>query len=226
MTSRILRTLELAIAIAAVAWLGGCSTASLFDSEAPIPTNYVLAPVPAAATPTPSRASEVDVAIARPDVIPGLDSRRIAVLKGRLLDHYKGTEWGGSVSEVVQTLLVRSIDQQQLFRSVTSEQTRVSAEYLLDVEVRDFQSEYADDGGNPQVRVTFISRLIRIRDRELISTITSTSLRPAADNRMNAVAAAFESAAQQAALDLAGKSASAIAGDVEKNPSATERKKG
>jgi cholesterol transport system auxiliary component len=162
-------------------------------------------------------------------VIPGLDSRRIAVLKGRLLDHYKGTEWGGSVTEIVQTMLVGSLDRQQMFRSVTSEQTRVSAEYILDVEVRDFQSEYADDGGTPQIRVTFVSRLIRIKDRELIATILSSAVKPAEDNRMGAVAAAFESAAQQAALDLAGKAASAIDTDVGKAPAtpvAPERRKG
>jgi cholesterol transport system auxiliary component len=222
------RILETIAAVAGVTWLCGCSTASLFDSETPIPTNYVLAAAPPAKAPTPSRASNVDLAIARPDVIPGLDSRRIAVLKGRLLDHYKGTEWGGSVTEVVQTLLVGSLDQQQLFRSVTSEQTRVSADYILDVEVRDFQSEYAegDAGGSPQVRVTFISRLIRIKDRELIATLVSTALKPAADNRMGAVAAAFESAAQQAALDLAGKAASAVATDVDKNPVSAEPRKG
>lgn len=210
------RVLQRSAAAATVAWLCGCSTASLFDSETPIPTNYMLAPAPAAKAPTQSRASNVDVAIARPDVAPGLDSRRIAVLKGRLLDHYKGTEWGGSVSEVAQTMMVRSLDQQQLFRSVTSEQTRVSAEYLLDVEVRDFQSEYDEGAANPQVRVTFVSRVIRIRDRELVATIISTSLQPAADNKMGAVAAAFELAAQQASLDLAGKAASAIDADVGK----------
>jgi len=224
MKSRLLETIA---AAAGVAWLCGCSTASLFDSETPVPTNYVLAAAPLAKAPTPSRASTIDLAIARPDVIPGLDSRHIAVQKGRLLDHYKGTEWGGSVSEVVQTLLVGSLDQQQLFRSVTSEQTRVSADYILDVEVRDFQSEYAEgDGGSPQVRVTFVSRLIRIKDRELIATLVSTALKPAADNRMGAVAAAFESAAQQAALDLAGKAASAVATDVDKNPASTEPRKG
>jgi len=210
--------LRVSAAVAGVAWLCGCSTGSLFDSETPIPTNYVLAPAPPAQAPTQSRASAVDLAIASPDAIPGLDSRRIAVLKGQLLDHYKGTQWGGSVSQIVQTLLVASLDHQQVFRSVTSEQTRVSAEYLLDVEVRDFQAEYGEGGGSPQVRVTFISRLIRIRDRELIATITSTALKPAGDDRLGAVAAAFESAAQLAALDLAGKSASAVDSDLAKNP--------
>jgi len=196
--------------------LAACSTASLFDSEMPIPQSYVIAAVPAAKAPTASRASNIDIAIARPDVVPGLDSRRIAVLRGQQLDHYRRNEWGGSVTEIVQTLLVSSLDQQQLFRSVTSEQTRVSSEYLLDVEVRDFQAEYADKAANPQVRVTMIARLIRVSNRELVATINSTALQAATDNKMGAVAAAFEVAAQKVALELAGKSAAAVAEDQER----------
>lgn len=200
-------------ALSAGAWLTGCSTASLFDSETPTPTSYVLAPVPPATDATPSSASNVDVAIARPDVGPGLDTRRIAVLRGRQLDYYRGTEWGGSVPEIVQTLLVTSLDDQKLFRSVTSEQTRVSSEYLLDVEVRDFQAEYDSENGIPQVRVTMVARLIRIADRELIGSLAATAVLPAKDNRMSEVAAAFETASRQVALEIAGKSATAINAD-------------
>ena len=204
------------VSLLATLALGACSTSSLFDSEMPVPQSYVIAPVPPAKAPTESRASSVDVAIARPDVAPGLDSRRIAVLRGQLLDHYRRNEWGGSVTEIVQTLLVSSLDQQQLFRSVTSEQTRVSSDYLLDVEVRDFQAEYADAAATPNVRVTLISRLIRVTNRELVATMQSTALQPANDNRMGAVAAAFEVAAQKVALDLAGKSATAVVEDQER----------
>lgn len=206
--------------------INGCSTGSLFDSESAVPSSYVLAPLPPArGQAAPSRASTVDISVARPDVSPGLDSRRIAVLRGRQLDHYKGSEWGASVTEVMQTLLVSSLDQQQLFRSVTSEQTRVSAEYLLDVEVRDFQSEYGAAGGNPQVRVTLISRVIRMVDRALVATINSTALHPADDNRMSAVVAAFEAATHKVALDLTGKAAAAIAADQENKPENRDRRK-
>jgi cholesterol transport system auxiliary component len=206
-----------------VVLLTGCSTGSLFDSKTPVPTSYVLAPLPPASAATPSRASQVDVAIARPDVAPGLDTRRIAVLRGQQLDYYRGTEWGGSVTEVMQTVLVSSLDDQRLFRSVTSEQTRVSNEYLLDVEVRDFQAEYSGSAELPQVRVTIISRLIRVADREIIATINSSALHPAAANRMGEVAAAFEAATQQVALDLAGKAAAAVVADQERAPNTAAR---
>lgn len=187
---------------------------SLFESDIPVPSHYVLAAAPAAANATSSAASAVDLAIGRPDVAPGLDTARIAVLRGRELDYYRAAQWGGTVTEIVQSLLVGTVQDQKLFRSVTAEQARVSSSYLLDPEVRDFQAEYTAGKSAPDVRVTIIGRVIRIADRRLVDTISATATQSAADNRMNAVAAAFEAAAQQVALELSRNAAASIASDV------------
>jgi cholesterol transport system auxiliary component len=157
----------------------------------------------------------VDLSIGRPDVAPGLDTNRVAVLRGRQLDYFRAAQWGGSVAEVTQALLVNSFQGQQLFRSVTSEQARVSGDYMLDIEVRDFQAEYAGDAA-PQIRVTIVGRVIRINDRALVDTLIATARKPAGENRMNSVAAAFETAGQQVALELAKQAAAAVAKDKER----------
>lgn len=188
---------------------------SLFESDIPVPRHYVLAPAPPASSATSSAASAVDLAIGRPDVAPGLDTSRIAVLRGRELDYFRAAQWGGNVTETVQSLLVSTLQDQQLFRSVTAEQTRVSGTYLLDPEVRDFQAEYVDGKSAPDIRVTIVARVIRIGDRRLVDTISATSVRSAAENRMTAVAAAFEAASQQVALELSSNAARIIANDVQ-----------
>lgn len=192
----------------------GCG-GSLFESDIPAPTRYVIASVPPAAAPVASAASQVDLSIGRPDVAPGLDSERIAVLRGRELDYYRGVQWSGRVVDVVQTFLTGSLQEQQLFRSVTPEQARVSGDYLLDTEVRDFQAEYTEGKAAPQAHVTIIGRVIRVVDRNMIDTVTASATFPAADNRMAAVAAAFEAAAQQVALEMSQKAAAIIAKDSE-----------
>jgi cholesterol transport system auxiliary component len=186
---------------------------SLFESDIPAATRYVLAAVPPAASPSTTAASEVDLAISRPDVAPGLDTEGVAVLRGRQLDYYRAAKWGGTVTEVVQALLINSFQDQHLFRSVVAEQTRVSGDYIFDVDVRDFQAEYAAGDGPPVAHVTIIGRLIRLADREMISTVSATASKAATENRMGPVAAAFESAAQQVALELANKTAAATAAD-------------
>ncbi len=211
-----MRSMVGSLALLIAVSLSGCSTSSLLDSELPVPTSYVLASLPAAAQPTQSKASQVDIAIGRPDVAPGLDTSRIAVLRGRQLDYYRGVQWGGNTLEVVQTLLVSSLQDQQLFRSVTPEQARVAGAYMLDSEVRDFQAEYSDRGGAPSIRITIVGRLIRIADRALVDTVVAGATRPAADNRMTEIAAAFEAAAHDVVRSIARDAAAAVSRDRER----------
>jgi cholesterol transport system auxiliary component len=200
-----------AVLVVATLACGGCG--SLLDSKLPVSTSYVLGSAPAASVGVTR--SEADLSIGRPDLAPGLDSERIAVLKGRQLDYYRGAQWGGRTTEVVQTLLVESFEDQQLFRSVTAEQSRVSSDYVLDVSVRDFQAEYASENDAPTAHVTIMGRLIRVSDRQLVQTFSATAENKASDNRMSEVAAAFEAAAQKVVLELAQKTATAIASDTQ-----------
>jgi cholesterol transport system auxiliary component len=190
---------------------GGCG--SLLKTELPPSTSYVLASAPAGSSGVTR--SDADLSIGRPDLAPGLDTERIAVLKGRQLDYYRGAQWGGRATEIVQTLMVESFEDQQLFRSVTTEQSRVSSDYLLDVSVRDFQAEYASDNEAPTAHVTIVGRLIRVKDRQLVETLAATAQSKASDNRLSEVAAAFEAAAQKVVLELAQKTATAIAADAQ-----------
>jgi cholesterol transport system auxiliary component len=190
--------------------LAGC-TASLFDSESPVPMSYVLASAPATTLSLPH--VDVDVAVERPDAAPGLDSDRIAVLKGRQLDYYRGVRWGSPAPEVAQVLLVDSFEDQHIFRSVTREQSRVGSDYVLDLQLRDFQAEYAQGSAIPTIRVGAVVRLVRVADRQLVATLTAESRATAAEDRMGSVAAAFEKAADAVALDLLQQLAPAIAAD-------------
>lgn len=187
-----------------------CSTGSLFDSDVPVPTAYVIAPAPAGSV-TGAPTTQVDVSIGRPDFAPGLDTDRIAVLTERKLDYYRRVRWGGRTAEVVQSMLVATINDQQLFRSVTAEQARVATDYMLDVEVRHFEADA--HSAIPEAHVMIIGRLIRVVDRKLVTTVSSSARVAASEDRMSAVAAAFESAAQKVSLDLAQQLATAVAAD-------------
>lgn len=211
MTSRMnTRTKAGLLAVAALS-CAACSTGSLFDSDVPVPSSYVISPAPAGSV-TGAPVTQVDVSIGRPDFAPGLDTDRIAVLKGRNLDYYRGVRWGGRTVEVVQSMLVSTINDQQLFRSVTAEQARVANDYMLDVEVRHFEADYAN-GTTPEVHVMIIGRLIRVVDRKLVTTTSSEARVPASEERMAAVMVAFESAARKVSLDLAQQTAVAVAAD-------------
>lgn len=186
-------------------------TGSLFDSDLPVPMSYVIASAPPGSI-TGVPATQADISIGRPDFAPGRDSDRIAVLKGRHLDYYRGARWGGRTAEVVQSMLVSSMNDQGLFRSVTAEQARVATDYMLDVEVRHFEASYPND--IPEAHVMIMGRLVRVVDRKLVTTVSGEARVPAAAERMAAVAQAFEAASQKVALELARQTAIAVAEDV------------
>lgn len=194
--------------IATLLLLSGC-TGSLLESKIPVPTIYVLAAAPAA-SPTTS-ALPVDIAVSQPTIAPGLDTDRIAILlESRRLDYYREAQWGAALPQVAQSLVVGSLQNHQFFRSVTTEQARVTTHFLLDLEVRNFQAEYASEGAAPIVRVTLVASLIRIKDRKLVGIVPATATVQASANRLSAVIQAFESAGQQAAVSLGKQAASVI----------------
>jgi len=198
------------LTVVAVCLCVAACTSSILQSKIPTPNIYVLAAMPVDVATVATL--PVDLAVARPTAVPGLDSDRIAVLhEERRLDYYQESQWGAALPEVVQSLLVGSLQNQKLFRSVTTEQARVSASYLLDLEIRDFQAEYASDSAPPTVRVTLIGSLIRIKDRKLIGIFPTTFTTTAAANRLGAVIAAFESTARQAVAAMGKQTASTVA---------------
>jgi ABC-type uncharacterized transport system auxiliary subunit len=213
MTRSRLNTLRVACVVVSAALLNACSVSSLLDSNQPIDTIYVLASPPPAATAQPIAA---DLAITFPRLAPGLGGDRVAVLKGRELNYYYGARWGAELGQVVQNFMVRTLAGQGAFRSVATEDARMTSTYSLALEVPHFQAEYSGADA-PQAHVAFIGRVLRVSDRSLVQTVKADALVAAQSNRLSAVIAAFEQAAQQASLELAEQVAAAARADAGMN---------
>lgn len=187
-------------------------TGSLLDSEAPVAQTYVLAPL--AVVQGAPAASVLDVVVGEPSAAPGLESQRIAVLHpDRRLEYFAGAQWGSTAAHVMQSLVVGSMQNQGLFRSVTPAPAGTAATHIVDFELRDFQAEYAAAATAPTVRVSIVANVIRVADRSLLRSVPVTAVVPASENRLTAVVAAFEAAAQQVATTLSRETATALAAD-------------
>ncbi len=205
------RSIFFAPIFAGLAGLAGC-TGSLLDSEAPAAEIYVLAPAPAANNSTGG--GTLDVVVAEPSAAPGLLTERIAVLHpDRRLEYYARARWGSTAARVMQSVVVGSLQNQFTFRSVTAAPAGTAANYIIDFELRDFQAEYAGKDAIPQVRVTVVANVIRVADRRLVKVVPANATVRATENRLAAVIAAFESAAQQVATTIGRDTASALAAD-------------
>jgi len=185
---------------AALVAMSGCG-GGLLQSDGPPERIYTLRAAPS----SPLHGAEpldVRLSVARPRVAPGLASERIAVRTGQHeLDYYEGARWGDGAAVVVQSFLVDSLRQSGAFALVSSQAAPVAANYLLDLELRDFQAEQEGDAA-PVARVAFVATLIEIGSRRALASFDVVAEAPAAVNRLSAVVDAIERAAHEAATEL------------------------
>src|SRR5690606_1049094 len=143
-------------------------TAGIFETSLPEPYIYRITAAPA--QPAPSRqtgfALPVDLAIARPIVRPGLFTERIALHRpGHRVDYFAGSRWGATADLVVQKLLIDTLRSTGRLRSVQSDLSAFSAQFLLQTELQDFQAEY-DGEDAPVAHVRLVCTVGRLRARQ------------------------------------------------------------
>jgi cholesterol transport system auxiliary component len=191
----------------------GC-TGSLFQSKAAPPSIYLLSaklePAPAAPAPAPGPAVSVapkaipaDLAILRPRVRAGLETDRIAVLyPDRRLEYFADARWSGPLDELVQDLALQAFDTGAGLRNVSADASAFASGYWLELEVADFQAEYASSGAAPTIHVHFLARLGGAGDRRILATFDAGARETATDNRLTAIVDAYERAADAALADI------------------------
>lgn len=183
--------------LALMLWLTAC-TGNLLQSKVAEPQVYVIAP---AAVQPASVAYPVQLAVSLPSAAPGLDTARIAVLRdGNRLDYFYGARWGGTAPHVVQSFLVSLLQAQQGLKITVAENARIDADYLLELDLRDFQAEY--DGAAPVAHVSLAATLVHIKSRRALRLLRAEARAPAQENRLGAAVPAFQIALQEASVSI------------------------
>jgi ABC-type uncharacterized transport system auxiliary subunit len=201
-----------ALVLAAIG-LTAC-TGSLFQSKAAPPTVYLLSPgmgsaasgAPAAgasAAGTPAAIIPADLTVLKPRLRPGLESDRIAVLyPDRHLDYFAGARWSGPLAEVLQDLAVQEFRAHANLRSVSGDASVFASAYWLEIEVTEFQAEYASAAAAPTVHVHFLARLGGSGDRRILGQFEANAQQPAVENRLTAIVDAYARAADAAWVEI------------------------
>jgi cholesterol transport system auxiliary component len=196
-------------AIVLACTLAACS-GSLFRSHAPPPSTYLLSVRPPEAAPADV---PVDLTVLMPRVRTGLDTDHIAVLyPDRRLDYFAGARWSGSLDEVMQDLLQQALRSYGRFRNVHTDTSAFNAGYWLEVDVVDFQAEYAADAASsaPVAHVRILARVGTSLERRVLGQFQAEARQRASDNRLTAIVAAYNQAADQALATLAADTVQAL----------------
>jgi cholesterol transport system auxiliary component len=196
--------------------LAGC--AGLLHSSAPPEQVYYLrAPEAAAAAAPASRSASLRVG--HVSAAPGLDSPRIMLVRAdQRMDFYAGSRWAAPAPEVIEALAVQTLRGSGAWSSVEDSTSPFPSDYVLQVQVRRFEADYAEAGAAPVVQVSFDCILGRREGRDVVATFIATGSAPAAANRLGAVVAAFEQASSSALNALAQQSEQAVRADPHRTP--------
>ncbi len=177
-----------AVAVAAAA-LGGCT---LPGSGEP-PQLYTLTPKSTFDGDLPT--VDWQLIVERPITSAGLNSHRIALQRTPVtLDYFAHANWTDAVPELVQDLLIESFENTGKIKAVSRESTQLRADYVLQLELRDFQAEYDTAGKPPLIHVRLSDKLIRMPDRSIVGSNTVERSVRAESGDMASIVLAFDEA--------------------------------
>lgn len=198
--------------LGAVLAMSGCG--SLLETTIPAPQAYVLRLPPATATPSPTPAGSI--LVQRPEPGPGLDSWNIALLRSdRRFDFYAASHWAAPAPDLIESVIVDALRAGGAFASVFDDSSPFAPRYDLRCNLRRFEADYtvARGAGAPTIFVALDCTVGRHRDRELLGSFVAEGSAVAAEDRLNAVVAAFETAATKAVVELERGAREAVARD-------------
>ena len=190
--------------------LASCS--GVFDSDLAAPQSYVLRVPPVSGAEVVGGAGRL--VVQRPDAGPGLASERIALLRSeQRFDFYAASRWAAPAPDVISSVMIDTLRATGAFSAVLDDSAPYPARYSLRCTLRRFEADYTKGSGAPTVFVTLDCAMGRRRDRELLASFTAQGSAKAAEDRLSAVVAAFESATAAAMSELGRAASAAVANE-------------
>jgi len=180
--------------VPALSLLSGCFSG--LNSKAAPEQRYLLR----AEIAKPSAAAQPagTVQVLRPIASPGLVGSRIAVMRsGARLDYYANARWAEETPALLQSQIIDALRRGGRFTTVESDTEPFAAQYLLSVDIANFQAQYTDPGP-PTVFVALNCTLGRRTDRSVIVSFAAQGTARASADHLEAVVAAFATASSQA----------------------------
>jgi cholesterol transport system auxiliary component len=188
--------------------LAGCT--GLFHSNARPEQVYILRALSTQHAPDPAPV-KASLRLSRPTTAPGLESAAIMLVQSdRRMSFYLASRWAAPTSSMVETLAVEKLRGSGLWQSVGDSTSSFPADYVLQVSVRRFEADYTGGGTAPDIHVVLDCMLGKREGREVIASFLARGEAPAAANRLSAVVAAFETAANAAVDSLSAQAAQAV----------------
>ena len=158
----------------------------------PPPDLYVLSPK----STFPDDLPTVDwqLVVEEPSTAKGIDTDRIAIAPHPLeVKYLAGSRWADRAPRMIQQLLIQSFENSQKIVSVGRQSIGLRSDFLLKIELREFQAEKTAEGGT-QVRVRLNLKLVRQAVGMIVASQSFESVKPAASEGVPDIVEAFDNA--------------------------------
>src|SRR3954447_20043400 len=141
--------------------------------------------------------------IATPTAPAGLDTKPMAVINSPVgIDYFAEGEWVDRPPFLVKEALIEGFQKSGAFTGVSSEGLGLSADYVLNTDIRDFTAVYDSPNGPPLARVRIAAELITMPGRNIAATISVTREARAGAVDLPAIVNAFNQALGEAIRDI------------------------
>jgi cholesterol transport system auxiliary component len=179
-------------------------------SNAPASQTYILrAHAPQA--PAAARPAESSLRVALPIPAPGLYSERIVLVQpDHRMSYFAASQWAAQLPKLVETLAIERLRATGDWAAVIDSESPFASDYFLQISIRRFEAEYTSETAPPTAQVAFDCAIGRRADHVLLASFTAQGAATASANRVGAVVAAFEEAANSALSELTTDSAAAV----------------
>ena len=141
--------------------------------------------------------------VIEPPLAPaGLDTTRIALHRAVIeLEYYARANWTDLAPAMIQTLVVESFENSGKIVAVGRESLGLRADFVLKMELREFQSEYTTNE-RPNAHVRLNAKMVKMPQRTIIGSESFEARVSANADRIEDIVGAFDKALGKALKDL------------------------
>jgi cholesterol transport system auxiliary component len=179
--------LSLGLSVVGAAALPACSVLTNVNTPTPL---YDLKPK----VDLPADLPKVtwQLVVAQPNADADLDTARIALRRNsNVTEYFANAAWIDNVPNLLQSKLLEAFEQSGRV-AVGRDIASLVPDYVLQIELRDFQAEYGGAVAGAHIRLT--AKLVRMSDRRIVQTINAEGKAQASGSDMPQVIFAFEQA--------------------------------
>jgi len=197
---------RLTVAFAAVLLPGLLAGCGILGSKKKAPTTFSPDPVVVADPAWPAVTWQLSTSL--PTAPRMLDSARIAVSpEPGQFEVYKGALWARVPPEMIQDILLRTLEDSGKIPAVARQGSGISADYRLVMDVRHFEASYNEGNTNtgiPSAVVEVSAKLLHAPDQDVVGSSSFRHVQAASGSEVAQVADAFSQALGATSRELAG----------------------